>query len=246
MARDLPDLQRGLRRHRRRRLDAARAVPGGAPARPDAGRDWCPASPRCTACRRCWSSRRRAPHARTDADGTPVLLDDQDRARWDQLLIRRGLAALDRAEALGRRPVGPYVLQAAIAACHARARRGRGHRLGARSPGCTTCSPGSPPARSSRSTGPWRTAGPSGPTPAWPCSTRSTTAGAGRAPTCCPASAATCWPGPAGRPRRPRAFRTAAGLTRNAERARRCCSAGPTRSLTDRVESSRRAVRRTR
>ena len=59
-------------------------------------------------------------HARTDADGRPVLLDDQDRATWDQLLIRRGLASLDRAMLIGR-PVGSYVLQAQIAACHARA-----------------------------------------------------------------------------------------------------------------------------
>jgi RNA polymerase sigma factor (sigma-70 family) len=61
--------------------------------------------------------------ARSGPSGEPVLLLDQDRGRWDQLLIRRGLAALDRAEELtepgGR---GPYVLQAAIAACHARAR----------------------------------------------------------------------------------------------------------------------------
>ncbi len=59
-------------------------------------------------------------HARSDADGRPVLLDDQDRATWDQLLIRRGLASLDRAMLIGR-PVGSYVLQAQIAACHARA-----------------------------------------------------------------------------------------------------------------------------
>jgi predicted RNA polymerase sigma factor len=59
--------------------------------------------------------------ARTAPDGTPVLLNDQDRSRWDQLLIRRGLAALDRAAALGE-SMGPYVLQAEIAACHARAR----------------------------------------------------------------------------------------------------------------------------
>jgi RNA polymerase sigma factor (sigma-70 family) len=58
--------------------------------------------------------------ARVGPSGEPVLLLDQDRARWDQLLIRRGLAALDRAERLGGR--GPYVLQAAIAAGHARAR----------------------------------------------------------------------------------------------------------------------------
>ncbi len=59
--------------------------------------------------------------ARVDAAGRPVLLLDQDRARWDGLLIRRGLAALARAEQLGGR-LGPYALQAAIAACHARAR----------------------------------------------------------------------------------------------------------------------------
>jgi RNA polymerase sigma factor (sigma-70 family) len=59
--------------------------------------------------------------ARTGPTGEPILLLDQDRARWDQLLIRRGLAALERAERLGATR-GPYVLQASIAACHARAR----------------------------------------------------------------------------------------------------------------------------
>jgi len=59
--------------------------------------------------------------ARVGADGAPILLLDQNRALWDQLLIRRGLAALDRAEAL-HRDRGPYVVQASIAACHARAR----------------------------------------------------------------------------------------------------------------------------
>jgi RNA polymerase sigma factor (sigma-70 family) len=59
--------------------------------------------------------------ARIGPRGVPVLLLDQDRARWDQLLIRRGLAALERAEELGGAR-GPYALQAAIAACHARAR----------------------------------------------------------------------------------------------------------------------------
>jgi RNA polymerase sigma factor (sigma-70 family) len=61
--------------------------------------------------------------ARRGADGKPVLLAAQNRARWDQLLIHRGLSALARAEALGR-VAGPYTLQAAIAACHARARTG--------------------------------------------------------------------------------------------------------------------------
>jgi RNA polymerase sigma factor (sigma-70 family) len=59
--------------------------------------------------------------ARVGPSGEPILLLDQDRSRWDQLLVRRGLAALARAEALGG-PLGPYTLQAAIAACHARAR----------------------------------------------------------------------------------------------------------------------------
>ena len=61
--------------------------------------------------------------ARIGPSGEPVLLLDQDRARWDQLLIRRGLAALERAQELDGAP-GPYTLQAAIAACHARARSG--------------------------------------------------------------------------------------------------------------------------
>ena len=61
--------------------------------------------------------------ARVTPSGQPILLLDQDRARWDQLLVLRGLAALARAEALSR-PLGPYTLQAAIAACHARARTG--------------------------------------------------------------------------------------------------------------------------
>jgi predicted RNA polymerase sigma factor len=59
--------------------------------------------------------------ARVGPTGEPVLLLDQDRARWDRLLIRRGLAELERAEDLSR-ALGPYTLQAAIAACHARAR----------------------------------------------------------------------------------------------------------------------------
>jgi predicted RNA polymerase sigma factor len=59
--------------------------------------------------------------ARTDATGQPILLLEQDRSRWDYLLIGRGLAALERAAALGGER-GAYQLQAAIAACHARAR----------------------------------------------------------------------------------------------------------------------------
>ena len=61
--------------------------------------------------------------ARVGRSGEPILLLDQDRGRWDYVLVRRGLAALARAEALGGAH-GPYALQAAIAACHARARTG--------------------------------------------------------------------------------------------------------------------------
>jgi len=61
--------------------------------------------------------------ARVGPDGEPVLLLEQDRRKWDHMLIRRGLAGLERAEALST-ALGPYTLQAAIAACHARARTG--------------------------------------------------------------------------------------------------------------------------
>ncbi|SMC71253.1 RNA polymerase sigma factor [Kibdelosporangium aridum] len=60
--------------------------------------------------------------ARTDANGEPILLLEQNRSRWDQMLIRRGLAALDKAMELSDGAPGPYTVQAAIAACHARAR----------------------------------------------------------------------------------------------------------------------------
>jgi predicted RNA polymerase sigma factor len=59
--------------------------------------------------------------ARVGPSGEPILLLDQDRSRWDQLPVHRGLAALARAEAL-EQPLGPYTLQAAIAGCHVRAR----------------------------------------------------------------------------------------------------------------------------
>jgi RNA polymerase sigma-70 factor, ECF subfamily len=59
--------------------------------------------------------------ARVGPHGEPVLLADQNRARWDRLLVQRGLAGLQRAEELSG-ALGPYTLKAAIAACHARAR----------------------------------------------------------------------------------------------------------------------------
>jgi RNA polymerase sigma factor (sigma-70 family) len=60
--------------------------------------------------------------ARSGPDGEPVLLGDQDRSRWDRVLVGRGLAGLDRAQHTARGGLGPYALQAGIAACHARAR----------------------------------------------------------------------------------------------------------------------------
>ena len=121
LERRLPDLQRGLFGHRRRRLDAAGTVRGRAAPRPDAGRARRRDEPEVhglVALMEIQASRARA---RVGPTGEPILLLDQDRGRWDQLLIRRGLAALERAEALGG-ALGPYALQAAIAACHARAR----------------------------------------------------------------------------------------------------------------------------
>ena len=70
--------------------------------------------------------------ARTGQDGAMITLLDQDRGRWDRLLITHGLASLARAAALsGSEVSGPYVLQAALAACHARAAHRRGHGLDA-------------------------------------------------------------------------------------------------------------------
>ena len=89
--------------------------------------------------------------ARLDEHGAPVLLEAQDRTRWDQLLIRRGLAALQRAEQLAARgkPVGTYFLQASIAAQHARAARAE-DTTGAGSRRCTTSWPTPRRDRSSR------------------------------------------------------------------------------------------------
>lgn len=133
--------------------------------------------------------------ARTDAEGRPVLLMDQDRARWDHLLVRRGLAALDRAEQLARagHPGGPT-------RCRAPSRPAmRAHAVlrtptGTTSWHCTTRCCRLRPHPSWRSTAPWPWAWPTGPPPHWcwsmhwaptpPCATT----------TGCPACVATCWP----------------------------------------------------
>ena len=117
--RHLPGVQRGLLRDRRRRLGATGAVRGRPAARPDP--------------RGAGADRARGPRAgRPDGDpgvaaaralgpsGEPILLLDQDRSRWDGVLVQRGLAAVARRD--GRRDPRPYALQASIAACHARAR----------------------------------------------------------------------------------------------------------------------------
>ena len=73
-----------------------------------------------------WRSKRRVFRRRNGSAGEPVLLLDQDRARWDQLLIRRGLAALDARNHSSQHiqaPPGPYRCRRAVAACHARARK---------------------------------------------------------------------------------------------------------------------------
>jgi len=101
--------------------------------------------------------------ARVGPSGAPILLLEQDRARWDQLLIRRGLAALRRAEGLGG-ALGPYALQAAVAACHARARDPPARRTGHASSPCTTHCRSSRLLRSSISIGrspcPWHSGPP--------------------------------------------------------------------------------------
>jgi RNA polymerase sigma factor (sigma-70 family) len=171
--------------------------------------------------------------ARLGPDGAPVLLLDQDRARWDLLLIGRGLKALERAER-SRGPLGPYGLQAAIAACHTRARsveetdrvqtaaprpplplcaappppptpaRAAPRRpTGCGSPPSTTPSPSLPPRRSSSSTAPSPSAWPSAPRPASNCSTRSPPSPPCGSTTSSPASAATCSPSSAAMPRPP-------------------------------------------
>ena len=173
--------------------------------------------------------------ARTDAAGRPVLLEAQDRARWDQLLLRRGLTALERANAVARErgePIGALTVQAHIAACHARARTAE-ETDWPRIAGCTT--PSSPPRRdpSSRSTARSPTVARSARTPAWRCWTPCRP-GPWPAPTCCPACAATCWPAPAGTARRRRRSPTRSTLTANE---------GERSVLAGRREESRRASR---
>ena len=148
--------------------------------------------------------------ARTGPDGEPVLLLDQNRGLWDQLLIRRGLAALP-APRRSAAAIGPYALQAAIAACHARARtpdETDWRRIAALYRVLVEVTP-SPIVELNRADG-GRHGGRSGRRPRdrrrrWLRSRRS------RPIICCPACAATCWSSSAGRPRR---GRNSSGLPR--------------------------------
>ena len=152
----------------------------------------------------------------SDRDGEPMLLLDQDRARWDQLLIRRGLAALDAGRRSSAARLGPYALQAAIAACHARARRpttptGSGS---SRSTTRSRSSTRSPVVELNRAVALSRW--PSGRRPASSSSTRWRTSPRCARTTCCRACAATCWPGSAARDEARAEFERAAAMTRNA------------------------------
>ena len=142
--RRLPDLQRGLHRDRRRRPRPRRPVRRGHPPGPAAGRADARRARGARACWRCCCSPSRAAPARTAADGSLVLLADQDRSPLGPR-ARSPRARRSSAACLRRNQPGPYQIQAAIAAVHSRRRdRGR-HRLGARSSRSTTsCSSHAP------------------------------------------------------------------------------------------------------
>jgi RNA polymerase sigma factor (sigma-70 family) len=131
--------------------------------------------------------------ARTGADGEPVLLEDQDRRRWDLAAIRRGRAALATAEKVGA-GLGPYGVQAVIAECHG-SRRRWATPTGSAWCCSTTSSAGWRRRRSSpstaRSRSRWRADRPRG----WQRRTRSATTSCCRSPICCPACVASCSPG---------------------------------------------------
>ncbi len=121
----LPDLQRGLRGDRGRRLDAPAALRGGAPAGTRSSRTLAPSEPEVHGLVALMELQASRAKARVGPRGEPVLLLDQDRGRWDHLLIGRGLAALARAEALGRRAGRTRCRPRSPRVTRGRARRGR-------------------------------------------------------------------------------------------------------------------------
>ena len=140
-------------------------------------------------------------HARVDAQGRPVLLLEQDRARWDPLLIRRGLVALARCRALGGSR-GPYALQAALAACHAEARERRRDRLAAHRRALRRAGRGGAVAGGRAEPRGRGRHGATGPRPASRSSMRCATSPRSPAITCCRRCAATCSPASAAPTRR--------------------------------------------
>ena len=151
--------------------------------------------------------------ARTDADGRPILLEDQNRTKWDRAQIQRGVAALERAaQALQRRGTGwgPYALQAALAECHAIAPTAADTDWDAHRRCCTTgcCQIAPSPVVELNRAVAVAMADPStGPASRWRSSTAST---GSTGPICCRACAANCWPGSAATPRPPTEFDRAA------------------------------------
>ena len=164
--------------------------------------------------------------ARVGPSGEPILLLDQNRARWDHLLIRRGLAALERAEALGGAR-GPYALQAAIAACHARARTPAETdwaRIAALYAALAQLTP-SPVVELNRAVAVAMAFGPAGGPRARRCADRGAVARG--LPPACRACAAICSPSSAASTRRARSS-SARRRSRATRASASCCSSAPT------------------
>ena len=161
--------------------------------------------------------------ARTGPDGEAVLLEDQDRRRWDRSAIRRGLAALGRASAAGR-GLGPYGLQAAIAACHASAPSVRGDRLGAHRAPLRGARPGGAVARRRAQPGRRRRDGERAAGRRCPSSTNWSPPTACRGRTCSRACAANCSPGSAGPPRPGPSWSSPPGCAATPASGRCCCA----------------------
>ena len=179
--------------------------------------------------------------ARVSATGAPILLLDQNRAHWDQLLIRRGLAALARADALGGHQ-GSYALQAAIAACHARARTAKEHRLGAHR-GALRCAGGACAVTGRRvESGGGRGHGLRARRRASIWSMRWSRSRRSRAITCCRACAATCSPS-SDAPTRHARSSSERRRSRETRASGTCCSDGLGNSAPRRVPSTPVRVR---
>ena len=205
----------GLPRSSTRATPRRQGIPGPDPSSawrrcgwPGCSPRWCPTSPRSTASRRCSRSRARGCTHAVTPTGRPVLLEAQDR---QPLGPAAGASRAGRPRAgpgrspLAGRPAGPYLLQAAIAACHARARRAEDTDWRGDRPVVRRAGRGSLLDRSSRSTGPSPTAGPSDPHAGLDVlAAHLRRRGAGGVAPAARASAPTCSSGPGGTTRPPR------------------------------------------